>query len=380
MNANHARNSDDGDRNSSSGAAACDAVVIGGGILGLSTACELLDRGLTVTIFDEDFTRSAAWAAAGMLSPYAEYTQFGWLQDMLRAAHAAWPAYAAHVEERSGLRIQRNTPGTILPALTVERGEELESLTGRLRELGARCRVLTREEAEDEEPNMAPTVAGAVLLEDEGSTDPRSLLTALRAAFDRMEGRWISLPVLGLVSRQGKVVGVESAAGVVFGGVVLNAAGAFADRFLSPEDVRRFDLRPVRGQLVRLRPPSARDGIRHLIQAAGVAYLVPRSDGSVIVGSTSEEVGPFPGTTAGGVERILEGARRLVPGLSEWGFQTAWSGLRPRAGSGELFLQPDSSRKGLFHGLGLYRHGILLAPVAATRLSRMILEFLGRQG
>ncbi len=356
-----------------------DLLVIGGGILGLATACEVLARGLTVTIFEEDPKRSATWASAGMISPYAEHAAPGALQDMMRAARAAYPAFLQRVEEHSGMRVELAFPGTLIPSLQSGRRAELEALTAKFIDLGARARYLDPAETAAYEPQLALRDSGAVLLEEEGYVNPRSLHTALRAAFDRLGGRWIALQVLGLVARQGASVGVETTGGVVLGRAVVNAAGAWADRFLLPEDQTRYRPRPIRGQTVRLRPASRRESVRRVIQVPGFGYLVPRADGSVVVGATSEEVGPFPGVTVEGVQSLLSAVQALVPVSRSWSFLSAGSGLRPMAGNGELYLEPDSERRGLFHGLGLYRQGILLAPVASTRLAGMVLDYLGRK-
>jgi len=354
-----------------------DLLIIGGGILGLSTACEVLARGLSVTIFEEDPHRSAAWASAGMLSPYAERSQAGGLQDMMRASRVAYPAYVAHVEEQSGMKIELSFPGTIIPLAA---GDDRAARLALLTEMGANCRYLDPAETKAAEPALGERPGGAILLDEEGYVNPRSLITALRMAVDHLGGRMVHLRVLGLVSRQARIVGVETAAGVVRGGAVLNAAGAWADHFLVPEDQDRYQVRPVRGQIVRLRPPSRKEAVRHVVQDPLVSYLVPRADGGVVCGSTSEDVGPFPGITAGGIASVLERTIALVPQASNWTFIGAWSGLRPRAGRDEIFLEADSSRKGLFHGLGLFRHGMLLAPTAATRMARLVVDYLGRHG
>lgn len=361
------------------GSAPSDVLVIGGGVLGLSCACEILARGLSVTVFEEDPKRSATWASAGMISPYAERVTTGALQDMMRAARAAYPAYVQRIEEHSGMRVEMAFPGTLIPSIEDGRQVEMETLTAEFIDLGARARYLDAGETAAYEPQLAVRGSGTVLVEEEGYVSPRSLHTALRAAFDRLGGRWVGLQVLGLVARQGATAGVETTAGVVLGRSVINATGAWADRFLLPEDQARYRVRPVRGQTVRLRPASRRDSIRRVIHAPGFAYLVPRADGSVILGATSEEVGPFPGVTAEGVQYLLSAMQTMVPVSRGWTFLAAGSGLRPMAGDGELFLEHDSQRRGLFHGLGLYRHGILLAPVASTRLAGMVLDYLGRK-
>jgi glycine oxidase len=354
-------------------------LIIGGGVLGLSVACEILARGLSVTLFEPDPKRSATWASAGMLSPYAEQAAAGALQDMMRAARAAYPAYLQRIEEHSGLRVELAFPGTLIPSIREDQRAELERLTQIFTDLGARCRYIDPSETAWQEPQLAACGSGAVLLEDEGYVNPRSLHTALRAAFDRLGGRWVGLEALGLVARQSQTAGIETSAGVVLGRAVVNCSGAWADRFLLPEDQARFRVRPVRGQILRLRPPSRHESIRRVIQVPGVGYLVPRADGSVLVGATSEDVGPFDGVTGGGVQSLLRTAITLVPAAENWAFLSATSGLRPMAADGGLFLEADSARRGLFHGLGLYRHGILLAPLASTRLAQMVLDALGRR-
>jgi glycine oxidase len=355
-----------------------DVLVLGGGILGLSTAHEILSRGLRVTLLCDDLHRSAGWASAGMISPYAEHVDRGAQQDMMRASRAAYPAYVARIEEHSGMKVELRFPGTIVPALEAGKRADVDSLAQRFRDLGAKCRYLDSRETRAMEPNLGPTLSGSVFLEEEGYVSPRTLLSALRQAFDTLGGHWVDLPALGLVARQGRVVGVETSAGVVTAGAVVNATGAWAERFLLPEDYDRYRPRPVRGQAVRLRPPSLREGIRHVVQVPGFGYLVPRADGTVVAGATSEEAGPYICKTAGGIASVLEKAARLVPSSVDWAFLDSVCGLRPMAGDGDLFLEPDSARKGLFHGLGLYRHGVLLAPIAATRMARLVLDYLGR--
>ncbi|MFN8548278.1 MAG: FAD-dependent oxidoreductase [Candidatus Eisenbacteria bacterium] len=360
------------------GQIASDLLVMGGGVLGLSTAIEAMARGLTVTLFDDAPEKSATLAAAGMLSPYAELIQTTSLQEIMKQGRASYPAYVARVEEVSGCRVELAFPGTLMPGSSAADQPRLEQLARDFAEMGARSRYLAPSELSEIEPNLGAREAGAVLLEDEGYVNTHTLHIALRSGFERLGGTWIPLQALGLTVRQQRVVGVETANGVVLGGAVLNATGAAGDRFLLPEDQERYRARPIRGQAIRLKPADPRDGITRVIQMPGVAYLVPQADGSVIAGATSEAVGPFPGVTAGGVQSVLQGVERLVPCSKEWSFAGAWSALRPMAGEGQPVLAADA-RKGLFHGLGLYRHGILLAPVAATRLAKLISDYLGQQ-
>lgn len=353
-----------------------DLLVLGGGIVGLSTACEALTRGLRVTLFDEAPDRSATLASAGMLSPYAEPLATTSLLEWMKSGRAAYPAYVARIEETSRCSVELSFPGTLLLGLEGSTEDALRQEAERFRDLGASATFLSSAEARMEEPRLG-AVVGAIRLDDEGYVNTRTLHLALRVMFERLGGEWIPLHGLGLAVRHHRVAGVETANGVVLGGAVLNACGALADRFLLPEDLERYRLRAVRGQALRLRPPTAQETIRRVLHAPGTGYLVPQADGTVIVGATSEQVGPFLDVTAGGVRELLAAGERLLPGLADWSFAGAWSGLRPLAGDGAPSLVADS-RRGLFHALGLYRHGILLAPVAASRLLKMILDDLGK--
>ena len=127
----------------------------------------------------------------------------------------------------------------------------------------------------------------------------------------------------------------------------------------------------MRGEIVRLRPRSGR-AIRHLIHKEGGIYLVPQRDGTLLVGATAAE-GEAPRVTAGGVRWLLDRAIGIIPSLSDAEFVEAWSGARPLAGEGspELIEDPAGS---VFHGIGLYRNGILLAPLLSAQLEKRILE------
>jgi glycine oxidase len=352
-----------------------DILLIGGGVLGLASACELLSHGYSVVIVERGAERGATRAAGGMLSPWAEFaTPVSW-QVLLVQARLAYPEFVRNVEETSGCRVECRFPGTIL--VSPDPGADLGDLTVAYRELGARATFLDSEDLTASEPGLA--VDGAVLLEDEGYVDPRGLHDALRASFEELGGTWVGDEVFALALAQGRVVGVETAGGTLHAGVVLNTAGVQAERFLLPEDRARLRPRPVRGELLRLRPRHRGERIRHVVQSPGFAYLIPQDDGTVLVGATSEEGDSRTRVTAVGVQTLLAHASALLPDILAWEWVEAWSGLRPLAGNGEPLVLVDP-RPGLIHGLGLHRHGILLAPVLGAQLSRLAAEYVGQAG
>lgn len=352
-----------------------DILVVGGGILGLATSCELLSRGYTVSIAERDASNSATRAAGGMLSPWAEFSAPVPWHTLLVQARNAYPEFVRNAEETSGCRVECRFPGTLLVSPNPE--FDLSDLTFTFREQGAHATFLDSEDLTRVEPGLA--VDSAILLEDEGYVDPRGLHSALRASFEELGGHWIRDEVYAVREVEGRVVGVQTSSGDLSAGVVLNTAGAQADRFLLPEDRARLEPRPVRGELIRLRPPHRGERIRHVIQSPGFTYLIPQDDGTVIVGATSYEGDGTRRITARGIAELLENSSRLLPDVSDWEWVEAWSGVRPLVGSGEPTVLTDK-RPGLLHGLGLYRNGILLAPVIGAQLSRLAAEYIGLPG
>lgn len=352
-----------------------DIVVVGGGVLGLATSCELLSRGYSISIVERGAGQSATRAAGGMLSPYAECSPPPSWQDLLIQARHAFPEFVRNIEETSGCRVECRFPGTLLVSPDPER--DLSELTFTYREAGARATFLDSEDLTALEPGL--DVDSAILLEDEGYVDPRGLHDALRASFEELGGTWIQDEVYAPIEERGRVVGVQTGSGHLHAGAVINTAGAQAERFLLPEDRLRLGPRPVRGEILRLRPPRRGQRIRHVVQSPGFVYLIPQDDGTVLIGATSDEGDGRARVTAEGVGLLLANARTLIPDVAEWEWIAAWSGLRPLVGTGEPMVLADP-RPGLFHGLGLYRNGILLAPVVGARLSRLAAEFIGQAG
>jgi glycine oxidase len=162
---------------------------------------------------------------------------------------------------------------------------------------------------------------------------------------------------------------LEGGARVAARAVVLSAGAWVRDvEGLAP----RPSVRPVKGQVLALRmaPPLV---LRHVVRGPR-AYLVPKPDGRLVVGATSEERGLDARVTAGGLYRLLEGAVEVVPAVEEWAFEEAWTGFRPASRDGAPLL--GRATPGVFLAAGHYRHGVLLAPVTADEVAREVEAFL----
>jgi glycine oxidase len=322
--------------------AAPDIAVVGGGIIGLAIADRAARGGLRVTLYErETLGAGASRQAAGMLAPVseAEVGHGELLDDGLEAA-GAWPAYARE------LGVELHDAGTLLVARDRDEAEALDRELRFRERLGLRVERLLPSAARRLEPALAPTVRLALHVPDDRAVDPRAVLRALerrvRDAGVRIEDH----------------VAVDRLDDVAAETVVL-AAGAW-----SAQLVDDLPVRPVKGQILRLRDPSGPGLLDRVVRFAG-GYLVPRGDGRYVLGATVEERGFDTTVTAGGVYELLRDATELVPGISELVVEEAGAGLRP----GTPGNVPIMQRRGrVVVATGHFRNGVLLAPVTAERV------------
>ncbi|QIX27755.1 FAD-dependent oxidoreductase [Nocardioides sp. JQ2195] len=306
--------------------------VLGAGIVGLSVADELIRRGHTVVVVDPAPGAGASHAAAGMLSPSSEVWHGE--EEILRLGLRSlelWPAYA----ERLGVALHRT--GTLL--VGHDRGDlhEVERQAALLASAGLAPAVLTGREVRRLEPTLAPRVAGGVLLPADHSVDPRRLVAAL-------------------LLRVGRVAPVAPENPCE---VTVVATGARL-----PEPWAHL-VRGVRGEILRghSEDPPTRT-IRGRVKGRPV-YVVPRADGGIVVGATSEEHDTRPVVTFGGVFALVEAARALLPGLDRATFHEATARDRPAAPDNLPLIGPAPGRPDVVLAAGLFRHGVLLAPLVA---------------
>ncbi len=354
--------------------------VVGAGLVGLSCAWRLARRGARVTLLDPAPGRGASWAAAGMLAPVTEAT-YGEerLLELGVAAAARWPGFARELTEDSGRDAGLRDVGTLVVGHDSGDAAELTRFAGHLDRLGLPVQRLTARECRALEPMLAPDVRGGLLAADR-SAHNRDTVSALLAACARAGVALREEPVAEVVVGDGAAVGVRLRGGeLVRAGTVVVAAGSWS-RELAGLGADAPPVRPVRGTILRLRTPEdyLRSGgvlsrtLRGTVAGAHV-YLVPREDGEIVVGATSEEAGFDDRATAGGVWELLRDARALLPVVSELTFVEAWSGLRP--------VTPDNapvvgatSTAGLVLATGHGRNGVLLAPLTADAVTSLVLD------
>jgi glycine oxidase len=313
--------------------------IVGGGIVGLSIAWRLTERGADVTVFDDG--RPGAWqVAAGMLAPGGESAhEQEALTRLLEASGERWPEFAAAL----GVEVGFDDTGTLSLAMTAD-------------DLAEAARVWTRHqlpllrpsELRDREPALSPRVRAGVFSATEWQVDPRKVVAALR---DRLAGRIVAKRVDSLSE-------VDAATVVV-------AAGCGTARLTG------LPVRPVKGQVVRLRGEPGL--LRHVLNATvdgRHVYLVPRADGEIVVGATQEERTDSL-VTAGGVHDLLRAAIDLVPALADCELTETTVGHRPGTPDNAPLLGRLDDR--VIVAAGHFRNGVLLAPITADLIAGLVL-------
>jgi glycine oxidase len=226
---------------------------------------------------------------------------------------------------------------------------------------------LTPTEARRLEPALAPTLRGALEFADDRAIDPRALTAALAVAFARAGGELVRAEVRGLLCSGGALAGVELADGArLLCAQVVVAAGPWAGALAGIPPEARIPLRPVKGQILRLRDPNG-PGLLNRVLRMQPGYVVPRGDGRYVIGATMEERGFNTEITAGPVFELMRDAIELLPGVSELVLEELSAGIRPGTADNLPVLGPGAV-SGLHWAIGHFRHGILLAPATADMI------------
>ena len=344
--------------------AAGPVVVIGAGVIGCAIARELAARGLpTIVLDDRPPGGGATQASAGMLAPYVEGHDGGALRELGVRSLDLYDSWIGSIAGESGIAIEYRRIGTLEVALDSERAAAL-------RDEAARPSAVTRlwlssDQARSSYPALG-AVAGALSTPAHGYVDARQLVDALTRAAER-RGATFRRTTVHAINRTGFDLTVTTSSEVLSASTVVLAAGAWTNRI----DIGATapPLRPVRGQLLHLGWRG--DPIDSILWGPH-CYIVPRLDGSLLVGATVEEVGFDERTTVEGIRSLLDAACELLPEATDATFLDARVGLRPATPDDLPAVGPDSAVEGLVHATGHYRNGVLLTPLTAVLVADWI--------
>lgn len=351
------------------------ALVIGGGVMGCAVAAALGREGWQVTVLERAVPGAeASSAAAGMLGAQTESEAEGPLLQLALASRALWPAFAAELQARTGIPIGYVQHGTLELARDAAAVGHLEARAVWMKQAGLRATLLDADGARQLEPALGPAVVAALHLPDDHQVEPPLLVRALAADAALAGAQFVSGEAVQNVQWHAAGVQVQTSHALRSADVLVVAAGAWTDTIpgLQALPRRRATIRPVHGQLVQL--DAQRAVFRHnLVQAGG--YLVPRPDGRVIAGATTEDTGFAKRVTAGGLHALLGMAMTAVPVLRDAPVVQHWSGLRPHSSDALPLLGRATAAPQVVFASGHYRNGILLTPITA----RLVVDqLLGR--
>jgi glycine oxidase len=352
-----------------------DVVVVGAGVIGLGIAWRLAQRGAAVTVFDSaEAGGGASHAAAGMLAACAEAEPGEEaLVRLGRMSQSLWPAFAAELEATTGMGVDVRQEGTLVLALNADDQGRLRHQLEFQKSLALPLNWISAAEARRREPHLG-AIAGAVLSPEDHQVDNRKLAAALKAAATcagAVVQEHTAIERILVTGRRASGVRLADGTDVTAGTVVV-AAGAWSRGIEGVPTALRPPVRPVKGQMLALRMDAAAPLLRHVVWAPNV-YMVPRHDGRLILGGTVEEKGFDTTITAGGVLALLEAAWRAVPAIEELPIDEMWVGHRPGSRDDAPVLGPSAIDR-LIYATGHHRNGILLTPVTADAIARLVLD------
>ncbi|HVG28548.1 MAG TPA: FAD-dependent oxidoreductase [Pyrinomonadaceae bacterium] len=381
-----------------------DVVVIGGGVAGLAVARELGRWGARVALVERGrLGAEASWAAAGMLAPQVEADARDDFFDFACSNRDAYPAFAAALREETGIDIELDRTGTLCLAFTEEEERQGARRFEWQRREGLLVERLSAADTLALEPHLSARVRGALRFPLAWQVENRRLCDALARA-SRLAGVRVleHTEALSLRLSVGRFVSVETSRGAISAGAAVVACGAWsslvpvktpdAPAAAEPEAAASSSLtfatpaahdadapqspriEPVRGQILcYTMAAGAAPLVRHVVYGAG-GYVVPRRDGRLLAGTTTERAGFDKSITAEGRRAIRLCAEEIAPGVSGLEIVDEWAGLRPRADDELPVLGASREIENLFYATGHYRNGILLAPLTGALVAEMVMS------
>jgi glycine oxidase len=342
-----------------------DVIIVGGGVIGLGIAWRAAQRGLAVTVVDPAPGSGATRTAAGMLAPATElhYGEEPLLRLGLESARR-YPSFVEELEDVAGRRVGYRRDGTLVATWDAADLAALRDLHAFAQSLGLSTELVTGRELRRLEPALASGLPGGMVAADDCQVDNRQLSEALLAAAELGGARIVRERAVAL---RGHEVVLANRDTLGADAVVL-AAGAWSAQLSGAVPVR-----PVKGQTLRLRMPGEaplQRVVRGTVKGSPV-YVLPRTDGQVVVGASSEEAGFDLRPRAGAIYELLRDAQALVPVLSEAAFDEVSTSVRPGSPDNAPLIGPTGV-DGVIVATGHYRNGILLAPITADGVAELI--------
>lgn len=341
-------------------------IIVGGGLIGMLTARELVASGAAVTLVERGRAgQEASWAGGGILSPLYPWRYPDPVGDLAAWGQPVYPRLAEELAEETGIDPQWTPSGLLI--LDAEEAEKAAAWAAARRVALERVNAAQVRELE---PHLGDAPEAAIWMPEVAQVRNPRLVRALRAS---LLARGVELreetAVHGLRCANGRVNGVDTAAGPLEADAVIVAAGAWAAELLAPTGLD-LPVVPVRGQMLLF---HAAPGLVQRIVLSRDHYVIPRRDGRVLAGSTLEQAGFDKSTTEAAGRELAAEAQRLIPALARYPVEHHWAGLRPGSPSGVPYIGAHPELAGLHVSVGHYRNGVVLGPASARLLADLVL-------
>ncbi|MEW9700847.1 glycine oxidase ThiO [Paenibacillus sp. SI8] len=352
-----------------------EVIIVGGGVIGCSIAYYLAKRGQAVTVLERGRIGSeASGAAAGMLGAQAEMEDTGPLFQWGRASRAMFPQLAEELKSFTGIDIGLVREGLLNVALSDDQEAELRARERIQRAAGERAEWLSATAAARLEPALSPTLRGALYLPDDGQVEAPLLAQAFGQAARALGANVQEFAsVQGLLTEQGRAIGVLTSDGPLYSDCVVVASGTWSGQLLAGVGVQ-LPMYPVKGECFSVLTPNPL--IRKTLYTKG-CYIVPKAGSRLLVGATAVPGSYDRKVSLSGLSGLMERAKQLLPSMGDAEWEKAWSGLRPQTADGLPYMGKVPEIEGLYAACGHYRNGILLSPLTGKVMAEWVLGEAG---
>lgn len=347
-------------------------LIIGGGVIGSAVAVALRQRGAEVVLIDSLAEGGqTSTASAGMVNPFSLTPEDSPALPFYWHSLLMYPEWTHMLHELTGIDPEWRQGGCLRVALAEPDQEHLRASLAWIRRYDAGATLLDGEAARQLEPALHPEIAAALLLPSEGWIHTERLMRALHRAVKLLGvNLYTGSPALCLETHSGRIRGVRTAYGILEGDAVVIAAGAWSAALLQPLGVHA-PTEPVRGLILILNDLPM--PVRRILSSP-LGYLVPRGNGTVLLGATREQAGYDLRATAESYAHLTQSLHRLAPSLMHASLVGHTVGLRPDTPDHNPYLGAVNGYEGLYLATGHAYHGILLAPATARALADLILQ------
>lgn len=345
-----------------------DYLVIGAGVIGMMLARELSQAGANVTVLDRKAcAQESSWAGGGIVSPLYPWRYPEAVTQLATWSQSSYVHLAQELIEETGYDPELRQKGMLMVSVD----DQQEALDW-AKKFHRPLRKVDADFLYQKEPNLKAGLTDGLWMPEVSSIRNPRLGRSLRESL-------LQNPRINLLEHQevtaietdGEVVtGVRTSQGTLSAGQVVIAGGAWSAELLQLVD-RTLPVEPVHGQMMLFK---AKPGLVNRVVLKDGRYVIPRSDGRVLVGSTLEHIGFEKRTTEEAARSLYETALDIVPALSEYPIEHHWSGLRPGSPEGIPYIGQVTGYRNLYINAGQYRNGLVLAPASTRLLADILLK------